>query len=75
LDLVITACSTVVYIAGGLGIPCYCLVPHEPMYRYHLEGNFPWYKSVTLIRQHNGEPFREMIKRVKHMTSIKIHAA
>jgi hypothetical protein len=67
LDYVITACSTVVYIAGGLGIPCYCLVPHEPMYRYHLKGNFPWYSSVKLVRQGNGEPFKEIVKRVHRM--------
>lgn len=50
LDMVITACTTVVYIAGALGIPCFVLVPSEPSYRYHKRGCFPWYKSVQLIR-------------------------
>jgi len=51
LDAVITVCTTVVYIAGALGIPCYVLVPDQPGYRYGIEGDFPWYGSVTLIRQ------------------------
>lgn len=51
LDLVVTACTTVVYVAGALGIPCIVLVPREPGYRYHLAGSFPWYESVRLVRQ------------------------
>lgn len=51
LDLVVTACTTVVYVAGALGIPCVVLVPKEPGYRYHKEGDFPWYNSVKLVRQ------------------------
>lgn len=53
LDLVVTACTTVVYVAGALGIPCIVLVPREAGYRYHDKGDFPWYKSVKLIRQKN----------------------
>ena len=53
LDYVITACTTVVYIAGALGKECHVLVPDTPGYRYHLEGQFPWYNSVTLHRK-NG---------------------
>lgn len=52
LDYVVTACTTVVYVAGALGIPCYVLVPERPGYRYHAEGDtFPWYSSVSLVRQ------------------------
>lgn len=51
LDLVITACTTVVYIAGALGKECHVMVPDASGYRYHLEGGFPWYKSVTLHRK------------------------
>lgn len=52
LDYVVTACTTVVYIAGALGKPCYVLVPDKPGYRYHKTGDaFPWYESVKLIRQ------------------------
>lgn len=51
LDAVVTCCTTVVYIAGALGVPCFVLVPDKPGYRYHMKGNFPWYSSVQLIRK------------------------
>jgi hypothetical protein len=53
LDYVICPATTLVYVAGALGVPCDVLVPKEPSYRYHMEGQFPWYSSVNLIRQ-NG---------------------
>lgn len=51
LDYIVTCCTTVVYVAGALGVPCYVLVPNHPGYRYHKKGNFPWFKSVQLIRK------------------------
>jgi hypothetical protein len=68
LDYVVTACTTVVYIAGALGIPCYVLVPKEPGYRYHNKGSFPWYKSVKLIRQ--SGTWRQTMKKVKDAENI-----
>jgi tetratricopeptide (TPR) repeat protein len=54
LDVVVTACTTVVYVAGALGVPCIVMVPREAGYRYHDKGCFPWYSSVKLIRQTNS---------------------
>lgn len=65
LDMVITACTTVVYVAGALGIPCYVLVPSSPGYRYHTRGEFPWFNSVKLIRQQKNESWRSVAKRAK----------
>lgn len=64
LDLVITACTTVVYVAGALGIPCLVLVPNKPGYRYMIEGeSFPWYRSVKLFRQLPKESWGQCVKR------------
>ncbi len=65
LDYVVTACTTVVYIAGALGIPCYVLVPSEPSYRYHLSGDFPWYKSVKLVRQKRGQKWADVAQKLQ----------
>lgn len=51
LDYVVSSCTTIIYIAGALGIPCYVLTPACPGYRYHSEGDFPWFNSVHLVRQ------------------------
>ena len=64
LDVVITACTTVVYVAGALGKPCIVLVPDKPGYRYHKSGNdFPWYKSVVLVRQQGT--WKQTVERAK----------
>jgi len=63
LDLVVTACTTVVYVAGALGIPCIVLVPKEAGYRYHDKGQFSWYNSVKLMRQ--TSTWKELITKVK----------
>jgi hypothetical protein len=47
LDYVITTCTAVVHLAGGLGIPCYVLKNPYTSWRY--AHNMPWYDSVELI--------------------------
>lgn len=65
LDCVITCCTTVVYIAGALGVPCYVMVPSRCGYRYHIEGGFPWFKSVQLFRQ-TGDGWGTVCNQIKN---------
>lgn len=53
LDLVITVCTSVVHLAGSMGVPTWVLTPSRPAWRYRLDLDYlPWYgKSVTLFRQ------------------------
>lgn len=55
-DLVVTVCQTAVHVAGSMGIPCFCLTPSEPSWRYSAGdyGDMPWYKSVRQFRQLPG---------------------
>jgi len=57
LDAVVTVCSSVVHLAGALGVRVLAMVPATPEWRYRLAGQgMAWYPSVTLIRQeHLGE--------------------
>lgn len=51
-DLVISVCQTAIHIAGGLGVPCWCLTPDHAAWRYGIEGPMLWYPdSLELIRQ------------------------
>lgn len=56
LDLVICVCTSVVHLAGSMGIPTWVLTPSRPAWRYRLDLDYmPWYgKSVTLFRQEQG---------------------
>lgn len=50
-DLVISVCTSVVHLAGALGVPCWVMTPKYPAWRYQREGHMPWYRSVRLYRQ------------------------
>src|SRR5208282_4283248 len=65
-DLVVTVCQTNVHLAGALDVPCLCLVPAKPAWRYGLTGDkMVWYDSVRLLRQAEGEPWPEVIERAR----------
>jgi len=52
LDAVVTVCSSVVHLAGALGVRVLAMVPSSPEWRYLRHGErMPWYPSVTLVRQ------------------------
>lgn len=50
-DLVISVCTSVIHLAGALGVPCWVLTPKYPAWRYQNKGRMPWYRSVRLYRQ------------------------
>lgn len=49
-DLVITINTSVVHLAGALGVPCWSMTPTFPAWRYQNTGGMPWYRSVRLYR-------------------------
>jgi tetratricopeptide (TPR) repeat protein len=50
-DLVISVCTSVVHLAGALGVPCWVMTPKWPAWRYQNTGRMPFYRSVRLYRQ------------------------
>lgn len=52
LDLVITVCTTVMHLAGAMGIPCWVMTPNRPPWVMGIEGDtMPMYRSLRLFRQ------------------------
>lgn len=65
LDLVITVCTAVVHLSGGVGTKCWVLVPSKPRWFYGLEGSrSPWYGSVEMFRQEKDWPLHEVARRL-----------
>lgn len=55
LDLVITVCTSVVHLAGSMGVPTWVLTPSRPAWRYRLDlDTMPWYANTILFRQDKG---------------------
>lgn len=62
LDGVVTVCTAVAHLTGALGQTGWVLVPSVPEWRYLSAGSsMPWYPSLTLIRQADGQPWREVV--------------
>ena len=65
-DLVISVCTTVIHLAGALGVPCWVMTPKHPAWRYGNEGGMPWYRSVRLYRSPDVDKgaWRPVIERI-----------
>jgi tetratricopeptide (TPR) repeat protein/ADP-heptose:LPS heptosyltransferase len=51
-DLVLTSDTALAHLAGGLGCPTWLLLPHQPEWRWGLQGDSsPWYPCLRLWRQ------------------------
>jgi len=52
MDHVIAMHTTVIHVAGGLGVPCWTFVPLFSQWRYGSEGeDYVWADSVRILRQ------------------------
>ena len=52
MDHVVAMHTTIVHVAGGLGVPCWTFVPKNSQWRYGYQGEgYPWCASVRILRQ------------------------
>lgn len=63
-DLVISVCTSVIHLAGALGVPCWVMTPKNPAWRYGNSGRMPWYRSVRLYRQMEAGEWRPVVSRI-----------
>lgn len=55
LDGVLCMQTAVAHLAGALGKPVAVLIPQHTTWRYAMGNSVPWYQSMTVIRQENGQ--------------------
>jgi tetratricopeptide (TPR) repeat protein len=75
LDLVISADTSVVHLAGALGRPVWVVLPFAPDWRWLLQReDTPWYPTLRLFRQRvRGQwedVFERMIGELRHQTAL-----
>ena len=63
LDMVFCMHTTVTHVAGGLGIPCWTLVPKNSQWRYGEDETYVWADSVKLLRQTQHGKWKDVIKK------------
>lgn len=53
MDLVISVDTSIVHLAGAMGVPCWCALHCRPYFVYPTKfpDSTPWYQSVRLYRQ------------------------
>lgn len=67
LDIVIGVHTTAHHLAGALGVPGIIIVPTATLWNYQLpDGQFPWYKSASLFKQRDGEPWPKVMERLSN---------
>lgn len=66
LDLIISADTSVVHLAGAMGIPCWVLLPYNSDWRWGDDGERTvWYDSLRLFRQGNPKDWSSVMQSVK----------
>jgi tetratricopeptide (TPR) repeat protein len=65
-DLLISADSSVVHLAGALGVPTWLALRWIPEWRWGLTGDTtPWYSSVRLFRQHRDGDWASVVQAMR----------
>ena len=67
LDVLITIDSSIVHMAGALGVKTYLLLPFTAEWRWFDDNcSTPWYDSVKIFKQNIPNDWEEVISRVKN---------
>jgi Flp pilus assembly protein TadD len=65
-DLVIAMQTSVVHLAGALGVPCWSMIPKVSQWRYgERYTDLPWYRGVKLYRQTDAWPVQQIAEDVR----------
>ena len=73
MDLVITIDTSIVHLAGGLGVPVWVLLPFDTDWRWCPEKETsPWYPTAKLFRQPKSGDWEAVISKVSEELKTKV---
>jgi tetratricopeptide (TPR) repeat protein len=73
LDLLLSADTAIVHLAGALGRPVWTLIPYTPDWRWLTNReDSPWYPTMRLFRQFKPSGWDEVMLRVKKALLAKV---
>jgi tetratricopeptide (TPR) repeat protein len=66
MDLVISVDTSIVHLAGAMGVPCWVVMHCRPyfVYPYKFGNSCPWYPSVKLFRQQKEFEWQPVMRRI-----------
>lgn len=66
LDLVVTVDTSVLHLAGALGVPCWAMIGASPDMRWMMDrSDTPFYRSVILHRQPRHDDWASVVEQVR----------
>ena len=66
LDLIITVDTSIAHLAGALGCRVLTLLPENPDWCWHLEGEYtPWYPNMRLFRRTKAGGWNQLLLQIK----------
>ena len=66
LDLVITSDTSVVHLAGALGVPVWVAMPYAGDWRWlRHRSDSPWYPTVRLFRQEKSGDWEGVFEQIR----------
>ena len=75
LDLVVSSDTSLVHLAGGLGVPVWVALPWAADWRWLLEReDSPWYPTMRLFRQREPGDWDELFQRISGQVQQKTAA-
>lgn len=67
IDLLISVDTSVIHLAGAMGVKTWALIPFSPDWRWMLSGETtPWYPTLRLFRQDKRDDWATVIERVRN---------
>ena len=75
MDLIITIDTSIVHLAGAMGLPVWMLTPVGPDFRWQLDRpDSPWYPTLKLFRQAKEFDWSDVMKLMTKTLNETIHS-